>query len=578
MRHSVNLILSAVLALSITAHAAGIGAGAVTLPILSRLSADTTPAADTPSPAKMPEEPGWEEFGEDVISLNVNDMPLPGVLRLIAEQTSYNLVVSANIEGAVTIQLNRVPLEQALGLILDMHGYIYIVEDKNIRVMSQQECRDLLGYIPGLETARITVQYADAMELTKTLLNFRTARGAIVAEKRTNSLIVTDTPAAVEKMQQFVEKFDQKLPTEVFTLNYADPVLVAEKLIYRLYGERITLSAPELPTSVNGKNGLASPAASSALTRGSYVNQNEIDMAPKMAPWPQELVIGNARIQVDYRSRKIVMTDIPTRIEQAATLIKSLDVPDKQVIIEAVILQVDADNSLGLGIDWQFIETELTQINLGLSQTQVSGLFPALNDQNEGGFIRLGKIGPDNLQAVLEMLEKQRNARLLSNPRVRVVSDEEAKILVGKTIPYKVTDTRESNGVIYTFDKVIEVEVGVRLFVTPIINDMDRITMRIHPEVSSVLEFIDGIPVVETRQIDTEVISANGETIVIGGLIKEEKIKTVSRVPILGHIPIIKYLFSSTKDSVKKTELIIFITSKIKPDVADQEDKVAAQM
>jgi general secretion pathway protein D len=578
MRHSVNLILLAALALSITAYSASAGDGAVALPLLSRLSADTTPAVETPTPEKLTEEPLWQDFDEDVISLNVNNMPLPGVLQLIADQTSYNLVVSSNIEGAVTIQLNRVPLEQALGLILDMHGYIYIVEDKNIRVMSQQECRDLLGYIPGLKTVRIAVQYADAVALTETLLNFRTSRGTIVAEERTNSLIVTDTPGAVEKMQQFVEKFDQKLPTQVFTLNYADPVLVTEKLIYRLYGERIILSVPELPTSVNGKDGFAASTSSTVTTRGSYVNQHEIDMAPKMAPWPQELVIGNARIQVDYRSRKIVMTDIPTRIEQAAALIKSLDVPDKQVVIEAVILQVDADNSLGLGIDWQFIETKLTQINTGLSQTQVSGLFPALDDQDEGGFIRLGKIGPDNFQAVLEMLEEQRNARLLSRPRVRVVSNEEAKILVGKTIPYRVTDTRESNGVIYTFDKVIEVEVGVRLFVTPIINDMDRICMRIHPEVSSVLEFIDGIPVVETRQIDTEIISANGETIVIGGLIKEENIKTVSRLPLLGHIPIIKHLFSSTKDSVVKTELIIFITSKIKQDVADEEDKVAAQM
>jgi len=576
MKHSLNLVLSAALAFAVSFHSVSIAEGGSKIPLLPRLSSETRPETAEDEVGAVAEEPEWDKLGDDVISLNVSEMPLPEVLQRIVDQTNYNLVVSADIQGAVTIQLDKVPLEQALGLILDMHGFIYLVEGRNIRVMSQGECRDLLGYIPGLTTARLTVQYADAQALAEALAGFKTSRGTITPETRTNSLIVTDTPGAVEKMQQFVEKFDQKLPTAVFTLNYADPVLVAEKLIFRLYNERITLSVPEFPTAANGKGVVGLP---SGLVSGStYLDQTEIEMAPKMAPWPQELVIGNADIQVDYRSRKIIITDIQSKIDQAAQLINALDVPDRQVLIEAVILQVDADDALDMGINWQLIESKLTQTNLGLSQTKISAAFPALDEDDDGALVRFGKIGPDKFQALLQLLKKERNARLLSNPRVRVVSDEEAKILVGKTVPYKITDTRESNGVIYTFDKVVEVEVGVRLFVTPIINDEDRIRMRIHPEVSSVLEFIDDIPVVETRQIDTEIISASGETIVIGGLIKEENIESISRIPLLGHIPIIKPLFSSKRVSKVKTELIILITAKIKQDVADQEDKAATSM
>jgi general secretion pathway protein D len=107
------------------------------------------------------------------------------------------------------------------------------------------------------------------------------------------------------------------------------------------------------------------------------------------------------------------------------------------------------------------------------------------------------------------------------------------------------------------------VEVGVKLYVTPTINDSDFVSLQIRPEVSSVTSFSDGIPIVEKTEAETEVLIRDGVTLIIGGLIKNENRKTVRKVPLLGDIPLLGRLFSSTDRQLVKSELIIFITPHI---------------
>jgi general secretion pathway protein D len=158
---------------------------------------------------------------------------------------------------------------------------------------------------------------------------------------------------------------------------------------------------------------------------------------------------------------------------------------------------------------------------------------------------------------------------ILSSPRITALNNEEAKILVGSTEPYvTTTTTTPATGAVTTAESVNFIDVGVKLFVTPVIHDDDYITMKIKPEVSSVTRFVttgnkNTIPVVETSEAETTVMVKNGVTIVIGGLIKDEKIASVSKVPILGDIPLIGLAFKNTDEILRKTELVIFLTPQI---------------
>jgi type II secretory pathway component GspD/PulD (secretin) len=160
---------------------------------------------------------------------------------------------------------------------------------------------------------------------------------------------------------------------------------------------------------------------------------------------------------------------------------------------------------------------------------------------------------------------------------VTVVNNQEAKILVGSAEPYVTsTVTTSASGPNTTAESVIFLEVGVKLYVTPTISNDGFITMKIKPEVSAVTDSLttsnnNQIPIVSTSEAETTVMIKDGVSIIIGGLIKEEKVHMVKGVPMLGRIPLIGAAFRSESDSVKKTEIAIFLRATIiKGDTAEK--------
>jgi type II secretory pathway component GspD/PulD (secretin) len=198
-----------------------------------------------------------------------------------------------------------------------------------------------------------------------------------------------------------------------------------------------------------------------------------------------------------------------------------------------------------------------------LGEVNVKAVFDILGSTDPGSRIVSGVLDQDSYTATLQILQTLTKINLLSSPRITTLDNEEAKILVGASVPYKTVDTREENGAIRTFEKVTIVDVGVKLFVTPSINEDGFVTLRIRPEVSTVTGYSEGIPIVEKSETETSVMVRDGVTIVIGGLIKDEHRKIRNSIPLLGSIPILGIPFRSTHDSVAKTELVIFLTPHI---------------
>ncbi len=267
-------------------------------------------------------------------------------------------------------------------------------------------------------------------------------------------------------------------------------------------------------------------------------------------------------VKFDGRSNRILVSDTAEKIDEIRSLIEAFDQKDREVLIEAKIVQVVLSDDYKLGIDWEAVVADIHSLNLKSN-------FRISRDALKKGEMSVGTMPADEYAVLVEALQTVGQTEILSSPRVAAINNKEAKILVGSTQPYVTTTiTTPSSGPTTTAESVSFIEVGVKLFVTPTIHEDDFITMAIRPEVSSVVGNLttsnnNTIPVVETSEAETTVLVQNEATIVIGGLIKEERIKSVDKIPLLGGLPVLGAAFRRKSDVTRKTEIVIFLTPKI---------------
>lgn len=273
-----------------------------------------------------------------------------------------------------------------------------------------------------------------------------------------------------------------------------------------------------------------------------------------------QILSQRGSVNADPRTNSLIVTDIPTRIEDVSNLIRSLDTKTLQVEITAELVDMDASAVRRLGVDWNV--SNLGDVSEG---TSLSGGVDAPL-ANPVGTLRFGLMRSwGDLQAQLDMFEQTNDANIISNPKITTINNSPATILVGKEIPLITLD--ESGNPITELKKV-----GITLRVTPFINADNRITMDLHPEISdlSAQATVQGGLIFTTSEAVTRVMVQNGQTAVIGGLIRTNETRFEQGVPILRSIPILGHLFKTTDTVQEKRELVIFVTPRIVSDVASR--------
>jgi type IV pilus secretin PilQ/predicted competence protein len=309
-----------------------------------------------------------------------------------------------------------------------------------------------------------------------------------------------------------------------------------------------------------------------------------------------------SRTEVNERNNSLIVTDTPEGISAAERLISELDVRPQQVLIEAKIVEVSLNKSMSLGIQWEYSARSMTSggtantmglrtvttgavatglASPGFTGTQlnpVSGTLEQIVTRSatpgeRGTGVQLPNSSPnssaftfgfinntDLLTATINALATEGKTKVLSAPRVITLNNKEAKIQVGSKLPFS-TVTIAQSGV--STQSITFVDVGIMLQVTPVINADNRVRLHVKPEVSLPGQITSAGPQIDTRNADTEVIIRDGETLVIGGLIDEQTRQSVSKVPILGDIPVLGMFFRSSIDQKNRTELLIFLTPRI---------------
>lgn len=308
------------------------------------------------------------------------------------------------------------------------------------------------------------------------------------------------------------------------------------------------LQAELLARETNEARRLEVKPMETRVIRVSYANARELQ------PVIQSILSQRGQIQVDPRTNALVVTDIPRKLNDAEKMAAELDSKTPQIEIIAKLVDVDVSALREWGINWSWNNVKFSNPSDATHSGEVAA------DISDPLFRWTTAImGTDgNLDLELQALEEKRKANIISNPRITTVDNREAKILVGQKIPLIVQDVA-GNAVSQL------TQIGIQLKVIPHITADQKIMLDIHPEVSdlSTQSTVQGGIIINTSEADTRVMVDDGQTAVIGGLIRNNEGEVKSGVPFLMDIPLLGYLFSSVSKVDQQRELVIFVTPNL---------------
>jgi len=446
------------------------------------------------------------------ISLDLKGMDVVEVLKTLAAKGELNIVVGSNVRGRVTMFLKDVDIREAFEIILAANNLASDVRGDIIYVMTEKDYQQLYGerYEDKKEARIFQLKYANVAETAKVLNQMKTKIGKIIADEASNTIVMIDAPKVVSRAADLIEKIDKPAKTVVFELNYAKAGDLKDKL-------------------------------------------------------QEMLTKGVGKMQIDERTNKIVVTDLESNIPKIEEVVTAFDTMPQQVLIEAKIMEITLDDHIQLGVDWEavirMLQKEIT-LKSDFKLAAAGSFIP-------GAEIIIGSFGSGDFAAMLQILKTVGDTNALASPRITVLNNEEAKILIGTSEPYATNTVTQGTSTTTTATSLTFLDIGVKLYVTPVINKDGFITMKVRPEVSSRSGWYTygdpetKVPIVSTTHAETSVMMQDGATIIIGGLIKDERTETVNKVPLLGDIPFFGLAFKKTDKQVQKKELVIFLTPHV---------------
>lgn len=420
------------------------------------------------------------------------------------------------------------------------------------------------------QTDIIKLRYAVAEDVVKMLDQLNKSQGQadggeqkvlLVADARTNSVLISGDELERARLRRLVDHLDTPLEqsgnVKVIYLEYAEAKDIAEVLT------RVMKNISELDPAEGGK-----PASRSGNT---------------------------STIEADEGTNALIITADAGEMAALEAVIHRLDIRRAQVLVEAIIVEMEVIDGQDLGLQWLFADNDGTfgsNINSGDARARnIAGavLPPGDDTSNDGDFdigdlagalagtpglsLGWGQLDDNGLSmtVILNALKETKNANILSTPSILTLDNQEAYITVGQNVPFvtgSFTNTGGGgDGAQNPFQTIERENVGITLTVTPHINDGDAVVLDISQEVSSLsglsVSQVASDIITNERKIQTKVLAVDGRVVVLGGLIKDDVQDAQQKVPLLGDIPFVGRLFRSDAEKVTKQNLMVFIRASI---------------
>ncbi|NIJ07737.1 general secretion pathway protein D [Sphingomonas vulcanisoli] len=424
----------------------------------------------------------------------------------------------------------------------------------------------------------------------------------VAIDERSNSLIVRGSPVAVADARRMVSQLDRPgggTPTlRVFRLRQADAEAVTQVLSGLMGGQTQsanpvarTLSDTAFGAGATGTQGTGSPGASALAAGGisgiGSSGSGTMGSTSGSGGASATLPLNNSgssgpsvgfstpdlAVQASTELNAIVVRGSPAAIAQIQPLIEQLDVRRPQVLIEAAIVEVNSDvaESLGVqfGVGGDLPHASGAISSFGTNGTSLSGVLSALGAKvasfaTDGGIT--GAIGGHDFQILIQALASSTKANLLSTPSITTLDNQPAQIIVGQNVPFKTGSyTTVAGSTTTPFTTIERQDVGLTLKIIPRVHEGDTIRLDVSQEVSSIAGAVTGAAdlVTNRRAIQTTVLADDGQTIVLGGLISDDRMDTKSQVPVLGDLPLVGNLFKDRKLEQTKRTLFVFLRPTI---------------
>lgn len=536
----------------------------------------------------------------DTITLELKNMDVVEVIKLLSSKGGYDVVVSQNVRGRITLFLDNVPIWDAMQIVLQTTDLAYTKHGDIIRIVTEREYEQQYGrkFHDNREVKIIPLKYASVTDVGRELKQLKSRIGNVIEDDRTNSIILLDSPESIKIMEETIARLDVPVETMVFPLKHT-PAKSLEEMLKKLISKKGILHVDDLtnkviitdtPDVLRQVNLVIREYDKPQYLQTKIFTLNYAKFDKVEEKIKDLLTKDVGTIKSDERTNKVVVTDLPEKISEIEKIIRAYDERSKQVLIEAKIVQVALKDEFKMGINWQLILNKVwidrlfntdtidmtlsgvyeTLSEIGLSETEAEYFDNTIRASHPGGRTLITgtlKEGHD-FDAIIDVLKTAGKTNLLSSPRILALNNQEARIQVGTREAFVTNTVVQSDTAATSAENVTFVDVGILLTVTPTIGEDGFITLKIKPEVSNVARTVrtasgNEIPIVATQEAETTVMVKDGTTVIMGGLIEDQQKKTTYKIPILGSLPILGIPFRKEINDIVKNELVIFLTPHI---------------
>ena len=553
------------------------------------------------------------------LMLNLKNVDIKTLINTVSMTSGKNFLVDPRVKGTVNLISNKEidddQLYQVFLTILKSRGFIVVEGEQVSKILPKNLTKSESAYISSKSTDAIVTKIISlenilAAQIVPIVRPLMSSFGLLSVYIPNNSLVVIDTGSNIARLEGIIDKLDKPFDSdfEFITLKHASATQMAS-LIKPLFAKKsgllnITVDKHNNQLIVSGSKDRRlkvrmlvaeldknqTDAGTTAIIYLKYASAKDIlpilqGINQHNVSAKKDTTVIKSNIQANEATNSIIITGDNETKQTIKNIIIKLDVRRAQVLIEAVIAEVALSDAKELGVQW------IAKGGAGIGITNLSGSLPAIiasaggNSSSVSGGLAgglnfiAGKYDSgkqSGIGVLINALNSTGNTNILSTPSILTLDNNEAEIVVGQEVPF-ITNKQLSSSGSNPFQNYERKDVGLTLRVTPQINNGSSVKLDIFQEISNVLNSSSAADLITSkRTIKTSVIVEDGKLLVLGGLIDDSWRDNVSKIPVLGNIPLLGKLFTSTTKSKSKRNLMIFIRPTI---IKDQilSDEISMQ-
>lgn len=537
------------------------------------------------------------------VTLSLRDSDVTQVLRMFADKAGLNIIFDPNVSGTVTMDLVDVPINDAFELIMEMNQLYYLIDNNTLIVYSDpaNSTLNMKELIP------IPVKYVDAMPMAKFLnenifgLRKPGISNTFVAttNPRKNEVLIfgTDNDAAIAR--KIIEQFDVKPMFKTYKVNHVTPDVMAEMICTQLLPTIIDIDAAK-KGDIGQLTGAASSSSDLSIGGSEVACGYTSNMETKNSSGAGIVSFSSMpllSLEVSYSAGLgtiSVMGANPNQLHMIEDFIKANDKKEPQAYLEVAIIELNESGSKQFNNTWSFISDNFKVSFDGASGVKTNQpIYIVDNGKWDNGPGRPSDRYQNNpapwaLSWTINYLIENNKGRVVANPRILITNSQESVIDLTSDYVKTVTSQVVQGVQQATSQKDYEIgdDNGIKVSITPFISPDGYVTLNITPEYATISEQIFAVgedpenpdlvaTLLQRRNLELKNVRIkDGETLIIGGMLRDSETKQVQKIPVLGDLPYIGAIFRSTSTEKTKEEMIIMITPKI---ITDNEDAISEQ-